>query len=77
MESNANIPSSKDLISSAIERLPLSEKVEVLEEVISLILSDAPDDPAIFSSLDLLDMGHSNLVERLEEIEAVYGKGGE
>jgi hypothetical protein len=77
MEGSANIPSSKDLISSAIERLPLSEKVEMLEELISLILSDAPDDPAVSSSLDLLDMGHSTLVERLEEIEAVYGKGWE
>lgn len=77
MDDKTNIPSSKDLISSAVERLPLSGKLEVLEEVISLILSDAPDDPAVFSSLDLLDMGHSTLVERLEEIEAVYGKGWE
>lgn len=65
--------SKKENLTSLFESMPVTEKVDVLEDLISLLSTDLPDDPVLNNQTDLLDSICCNIVSRIDEIKAVYG----
>jgi hypothetical protein len=71
-----NNPSNAELITAYFERLSITEKLAVFQDIVCSLSADLTElhDPVLNNSLDLLDTIEGNILDRVDEIAAVYGE---